>query len=438
MKIEKIKPIPKYIQKKIKLYDDKLKTAPFGRTRFYAYLTKNDGELVKITVAVKEKKNKWCCKQVAVHGVHSDKCFVKDMYYTYIGGYSVGWHAEGLTSYKPWYEYNEWGWTVDSLYDPYAPIINREYILEHFPEYKFSAIDRFTGIDVFKYLRLYEQYPQIEYLTKLGLHNIAMSTQILRLCGKDKNFRKWIAKNRQDIVLSDYYVSSIIKAYKTGKSIYEINNFAKRKIKFDHAERMDNVKALVKKEVGKFLDYIEKQNTNFYSYRDYLDACQYLGLDMDEEKNRYPHDFKRWHDIRIDEYRSAKALKDEQDRKDFYDKFAAVATKYLELEYDKQSAYIAIIAQKPSDLTREGELLHHCVGRMGYDQKFAREESLIFFIRMKDEPEKPLVTVEYSLKNKKVLQCYGDHDSKPDDCVMEFVNKKWLPYANRKLKQIAA
>ena len=70
---------------------------------------------------------------------------------------------------------------------------------------------------------------------------------------------------------------------------------------------MDNVKALVKKEVGKFLDYIEKQNTNFYSYRDYLNACQYLGLDMDEEKNRYPHDFKRWHDLRIDEYRSAKA-----------------------------------------------------------------------------------------------------------------------------------
>ena len=54
MKIEKIKPIPKYIQKKIKLYDDQLKTAPFGRTRFYAYFTKNDSELVKVTVAVRE------------------------------------------------------------------------------------------------------------------------------------------------------------------------------------------------------------------------------------------------------------------------------------------------------------------------------------------------------------------------------------------------
>lgn len=212
--------IPKYIEKKIKSIDT---TYPVrGRTHFYAYLTKNNGELVKITVAVKEKKNKWCCKQVAVHGVHSDKCFVKDMGFTYIGGYSVGWHAEGLTSYKPWYEDGYWGWTNDKLFDPYAPIVNSEYILEKFPEYKYSAIDRYMGIQLFKYLRLYEKYPQIEYLTKLGLQRLAFSTQILRLCGKDKKFRKWIANNRQDIIRSSYYISSIIKAYKTSGSINSI------------------------------------------------------------------------------------------------------------------------------------------------------------------------------------------------------------------------
>lgn len=193
-----------------------------------------------------------------------------------------------------------------------------------------------------------------------------------------------------------------------------------------------------KKDLETFFHYLSKQRTNAYSYLDYWKACNELGLDMTEEKNRYPHDFKRWHDIRADEYKSLKAKIDAEKRNALYEKFAAVASKYLGLEYNKKSVYMAIIAQKPSDLTREGELLHHCVGRMGYDQKFAREESLIFFIRTKEEPEKPLVTVEYSLKNKKVLQCYGDHDSKPDDCVMEFVNKKWLPYANRKLKQIAA
>lgn len=200
MKIEKIKPIPKYIQKKIKLYDDQLKSAPFGRTRFYAYFTKNDGELVKVTVAVREYKKQWYCKPVVVHGVHSDRCFGKDIKFTFIAGYSVGWHEQGLSKYPDWYESNDWGWSSDDSFDPYAPIVNRDYILQHFPEYKYSAVDRYTGIHVFKYLRLYEQYPQIEYLTKLGLHNIAMSTQILRLCGKDKKFRKWIAK--KDKILS--------------------------------------------------------------------------------------------------------------------------------------------------------------------------------------------------------------------------------------------
>ena len=330
MKIEKIKPIPKYIEKKIKAID---RTYPVrGRTRFYAYLAKNDGELVKITVAVKEKKNKWCCKQVAVHGVHSDKCFVKDMEFTYVGGYIVGWYAEGFGKHKPWYEDGYWGWTDDKPFDPYAPIVNSEYILEKFPEYKYSAIDRYMGIQLFKYLRLYEKYPQIEYLTKLGLQRLAFSTQILRLCGKDKKFRKWIANNRQDIIRSSYYISSIIKAYKTSGSIKEIDEFERKKKYFDSTQQIGSVKALVKDELEKFFDYVETQEISFYSYRDYLDACLYLGLDMSEEKNRYPHDFRRWHNIRIDEYHTAKALNDERERKELFNKFATVAEKYFVLQ----------------------------------------------------------------------------------------------------------
>ena len=75
---------------------------------------------------------------------------------------------------------------------------------------------------------------------------------------------------------------------------------------------------------------------------------------------------------------------------------------------------------------------------MNYDQRFIREESLIFFIRNKEAPDVPFVTMEYSLKNGKVLQCYGDHDTKPSEEVLNFVNRKWLPYAHRKLKTITA
>ena len=46
MKMEKIKPIPKYIVKLIKKRDLKRYPEPKGVTRFYSYLTKNDGELM--------------------------------------------------------------------------------------------------------------------------------------------------------------------------------------------------------------------------------------------------------------------------------------------------------------------------------------------------------------------------------------------------------
>ena len=125
-------------------------------------------------------------------------------------------------------------------------------------------------------------------------------------------------------------------------------------------------------------------------------------------------------------------------RKELYAKFALIAEKYQPLQKDGKDAFVVLIARSPQDLIREGEALDHCVGRMNYDQKFAREESLIFFVRNAKEPDTPFVTVEYSLERKKILQCYGKHDHRPTDDVLEFVNKKWLPFANRQLKKLQA
>ena len=437
MKIEKIRSIPKYIVELIKKADKQNNVTIAGKTRFYSYLTKNDGELVKVTVAVKTRYKQWLYKQVAVHGLNSDICYVKDMVFYYISGYQVGWYEQGLQNGQRWYESTEWGYADDKYFDPFAPIVNREY-LDKFPEYKYSAVNLYRGVDILKYLRYYKQYPQIEYLMKAGLSDYAFSTQILKEIGKNKRFCKWLMKNRAEIMQNNYYVDVILRAFRTNKPVADLQAYKKYRMQLSKEAELKELRTFFKTDLEKFVLYIRSQNTNPYSYRDYLRACNYLGLDMTEDKNRYPHDFKRWHDIRIDEYNTAKALKDERERKALYDKFAAVASKYLGLEYDKKSVYIAIIAQKPSDLIREGDELHHCVGRMGYDQKFAREESLIFFIRTKSQPDVPFVTVEYSPKQKKVLQCYGDHDSKPAEEVINFVHKKWLPYANRKLKQLAA
>ena len=437
MKKEKIKPIPKYIVARIKKADAQNNVCLPGRTRFYSYLTKNDGELVKVTVAVRTRYKQWLYKQVTVHGLNSDICYVKDMVFHYIAGYSVGWFEQGAQTAPRWYESTEWDYSEDKYFDPFAPIVNREY-LDKFPKYKYSAVNLYKGVDILKYLRFYDKYPQIEYLMKAGLGGYAFSKQILQEIGKNKRFAKWLMKNRAELSRNDYNVDVIKTSFRTGRPLAELQNIRKNQQALKKAVGISELRTFFKNDLEKFVTYLATQKTSVYSYNDYFRACNYLGLNMTEDKNRYPHDFKRWHDIRIDEYNTAKAMKNAEERKALYEKFAAVASKYVGLEYDKKSVYIAIIAQNPSDLIREGEFLHHCVGRMGYGQKFAREESLIFFIRTKEQPDVPFVTIEYSPKQKRVLQCYGDNDTKPDDGVIEFVNKKWLPYANRKIKQLAA
>ena len=443
MRIEKIKPIPKNIIAEIKKRETKID----GHTRYYAYLTTNDRELVKVTVAVKYKGNTMYYKQCAVHGLHSDECFVKDMCFTQMGGYQTGWYAEGLTTHSKWYEDGEWGTADDKYFDVYAPILNLDF-LARYDQYKYSAYDLYTGCDILQYLRLYEEYPQTEYLVKFGLSYYVKNKQLLKKIGKDKSFQKWLFNNHSALIGKFYYVSTILKAYKENKPLDVVQAHEEKVKKINADKSLKPIRELFGKDISKYMDYIEKQNISHRLYLDYLNACNYLGLDMTENKNRIPHDFMHWHDIRIEEYRTvkairdaeerkAKALKDAEEKKELYNKFSMVAEKYSRLSKDN-GAYVVVIAKSPAELVAEGIALKHCVGHMGYDKKFANEKSLIFFVRTKDNPAEPYVTVEFSLESKKVLQCYAKGNSTPDAEVTTYINSVWMPYANKLLKQKVA
>lgn len=436
VKIEKIKPIPKYILEKIKKMDKQTFSVPSRKTRYYSYLTKNDKELVQVYVGVKNKGKELYYKQCVIHGIHSEEAFIKDITFSYLGGYVLGWYEEGLTKYKKWYEDGEWGVVDDKYFNLYAPIVNKEY-LEKFPEYQYSAYELYNNFDLLKYLRVYEKYPQAEYFVKFGLSQYAKSVMLLKKVAKDKAFRKWIFANQSELACKRYYISSILEAYTRNKSLRTAQKYEEEKKKLCSDRLYEPIREMFKGNYRPYIDYVLKQKVSHRLYLDYINACNYLGLDMKEDKNCFPHDFMRWHDIRIDEYHTAKAIKDEEERKELYEKFKCVANKYLELQYEQNSNYVVIIAKSPAELLEEGKVLKHCVGRMNYDQKFIREESLIFFIRHSETPDEPFVTAEYSPKGKKLLQCYAYHNSKPDDTVMEYVNQIWLPYANEKLDDIS-
>ena len=323
-------------------------------------------------------------------------------------------------------------------FNPWAPVINPKFALS-LPQFRYSAVDIQDPPCIVTYLRTYLKYPQLEYLVKAGLGKFADSKLILEKIGQDKPFRKWLMANREELIHNYYYVDVVLRAYRTGKSLATLQAYREAKIKLSHDKQLNLICELFKgTEREQFLDYIAAQKTNANTYLDYLKACQYLSIDMSLPKNRFPHDFKYWHDMRIDQYATARAEADRKAKQELYEKFARIAEKYLPLEHDKRSAFICIIARSPADLIREGEMLDHCVGRMNYDMRVIREQSLIFFIRTKQHPDTPFVTVEYSLQSHKVLQCYGEHDHRPSDDVLHYVNKVWLPYANKTLKKLAA
>ena len=153
--------------------------------------------------------------------------------------------------------------------------------------------------------------------------------------------------------------------------------------------------------------------------------------------------------IRKEEERKARILRNreqrlrkkqmEKEKLELAENFLKAAEKYLPLAgFTEDEHYAIFIAKSPAELVIEGNALSHCVGRSGYDRKMANEETLIFFVRKMEELDKPFVTLEYSIKKKEILQCYAYDNEKPEDKVLEFVNNKWLPYANHQLEQIAA
>lgn len=442
LKEEYIKPIPKKIITRIRNIDEKTRQGNYGHTTYYSYITKIKGDLAIITVACKMKNLQWFCKQVVIHTVHSDICLVRDIEYG-LFGYNVGWYKQGLSNYKNTYDDNKWYEAEDKYYKVFCPIINKKDVLK-FKQYKYSVANKYKYVDLIKYLRLYEEYPQIEYLMKLDLQQFTTNKSIIKTIAKDKNFRKWIIKNKE-ILQNKYgqysYVSSkvILEAYKKDISIFRAQ-YLERKCKEildDYSYRTTIYDIIPKKDIISLVEYIDKQEIKCDIYADYISACKKLNIDLSLIKNKFPKNFKKWHDIRIDQYNAKKALEDEKKRKQLYNQFRQIANKYSSMQRDLEDNYCVVIAKSPADLIKEGETLHHCVGRMNYDQKFAREESLIFFVRNKDNPSIPFVTLEYSLNNHKILQCYSERNSKPDEDVLTFINKTWLPYANKQLKKLA-
>lgn len=139
-------------------------------------------------------------------------------------------------------------------------------------------------------------------------------------------------------------------------------------------------------------------------YFDYADWTGKMGYDMRNGFNLFPRDFHKAHDARSKEYMKFKDKQEREATKRFnrFLKKLKEETADVEAMNLKASGMFIRLPRKIEELKVEGEALHHCVGT--YSEKVRKGETMIFFIRLITNPEKPFYTLEWKGR---VIQCRG-------------------------------
>lgn len=167
----------------------------------------------------------------------------------------------------------------------------------------------------------------------------------------------------------------------------------------------------------KILTRSSSVSSNINHFKDYMDLVDSTAQVLLEEEVNYTYLCTEPHII-DDRFRIMAELQDREKNAlqeavftDLYE------SKWSDLEYERDD-FIIVAPQTPSELTREGLSLNHCVA--SYRERVADSQTNILFIREKNNPDKPLYTLEVNNQNR-VVQVRGSNNSSPTPNVQSFV-----------------
>lgn len=182
----------------------------------------------------------------------------------------------------------------------------------------------------------------------------------------------------------------------------------------------------------KAVKYLEKQNEQPYTLRDYWNDCEKLNLDLKREDILLPPNLAQAHRRTNEALAEARRQKELEETRRMQEEFGK-RLKKLERDFDFESGGLLIRpARSRAELIDEGSALHHCVAT--YAKKHLSGQTVIFFIRKKSEPDKPFYTLEYNPKTESIVQCRGLYNCGKTPEVEAFVDA-WSGYIRNKKKK---
>lgn len=336
-----------------------------------------------------------------------------------------------------WVEIGDW---YDERIKHHGAEINEpENIIAADLSLQYFAYQKDKYVNLLDYIKCYRKYPIAEVAIRLELYRLATNEKALKIMAENKHFRKFLYKHQEECKgmafqtiynsfkknadgnVNDYY-NSLMYRIQCGKEIAVKNKELYHQVlKYTTQEKL--------------VAYFKENGIDPSMYFDYIEACIWLRLNLEDTKVLFPHNFRQMHDDYVEQYFLSKA----ESEKDKYQNSSIGKAMFKTFKKYECLAicgdeYSILIARSKFDLIEESAVLKHCVGRMSYDQRQAKEETMICFVRQNEALDKPYVTLELDLKSFKVLQCYGINNSKPSEDVKTFVNA-WQANIKNLLKQ---
>jgi len=219
-------------------------------------------------------------------------------------------------------------------------------------------------------------------------------------------------------ILLDFYYN--MKLFLGAKNRYEVYYFSQNVLKLlDKNYKITDLLGYLLKQSVFF-----GQNTGFKfpfdeikMLVDYVDMCEKYGLKYE----KFPQFLRKAHNVvmkNINAFENAKKNENE---------FKKAVGDYKWMEY-RNKKYSIITPENISDLIQEGNFLHHCVG--SYSDKIIARQSRILFLRKKDSPSVPYITIEIS-PELDLLEAKGMYNKEADGEDLLFI-KEWLKSLKKK------
>ncbi len=400
---------------------------------------------------------------------HIEDFLQETVRYAIRGNKTAKWQKQGKDNYymrTERYELDEWTrWQDNRIYDGsyfFYPTGIEEALsgtAMQYADLEGYLEERGHNKNPIYFLEYHARYPVIEFLWKAGYRNIVHN----RIFGMDRENRNAILWERKKLKECFKFPLRILKLMPPEEwslnDIQRVNDLWEKyggkvtdtEIRLVLQSKVDIQlwsRATTYANAGRILKYIKNQtdkrkeknpdkrsisqNDTAQAYRDYLQECEQLHLDLHDKEILFPKDLTAAHNRTMEQVKFEKNKADQE-------KFQKAVEKLEKFAWGEGEFFIRP-AREQMELTAEGKALHHCVG--GYIKRMAEGETAIFFLRKVSEPDKPFYTLE--LQKKRVIQCRTEHnasyDRNPDvknfvDMWMEKVVKKG---GNKKAKEAAA